>query len=99
MSRGVHYHPAARADARRAVEFYRAESARLAEQFVTFLEAAIQLVVSEPLIGHLVHGGCRRTVFTRFPYALIYRLVAGEIQIIAVMHQRRKPDHWLKRVQ
>jgi plasmid stabilization system protein ParE len=81
------------------VEFYRAESLGVAEQFVGFLDDAIKLVLSEPLIGHPVRSGCRRTVFTRFPYSLIYRFINGEIEIVAVMHQRRKPDYWLKRVQ
>lgn len=99
MSRGFRYHPAARAEAKRAVEFYRAQSLGVAERFVEFLDEAVKLVLSEPLIGHPVRGGCRRTVFKRFPYSLIYRFVEGEIQIVAVMHQRRKPGYWLKRVQ
>jgi plasmid stabilization system protein ParE len=98
VSREFRYHPAARAEARRAVEFYRAESVRIAEQFLGFLDDAIQLVVSQPLIGHPVRGGCRRKVFTRFPYSLIYRFIDGEIQIVAVMHHRRKPEYWLTRV-
>jgi toxin ParE1/3/4 len=99
VNRGFGYHPAARAEARRAVEFYRGQSLVIAEQFVGFLDDAIQLILSEPLIGHPVRAGCRKKVFTRFPYSLVYRFVASEIQIVAVMHQRRKPDYWLKRVQ
>lgn len=98
MTRGFRYHPHARAEVVRAVKFYRAESPQAAEQFVAFLDDAIQLVLSEPLIGHPFRGGCRRKVFTRFPYSLIYRFLEGEIQIVAVMHHRRKPDYWLKRV-
>lgn len=83
MSFGFRYHPAARAEARRAVEFYRAESVGVAEQFLGFLDRAIELVVAEPLIGHPVQGGCRKKVFTQFPYSLIYRFIEGEIQIVA----------------
>lgn len=99
MSLAFRYHPAARAEARRAVKFYRNDSAAVAERFVDFLDSAIQLVVTDPLIGHPAKGGCRQKVFTIFPYTLIYRSVEDEIQIVAVMHQRRKPDYWLKRVQ
>jgi toxin ParE1/3/4 len=98
VSVGFRYHPAARAEARRAVEFYRKHSAAVAERFVDFLENAIQLVIDDPLIGHPAKAGCRQKVFTIFPYTLIYRLVDEELQIVAVMHQRRKPDYWLKRV-
>lgn len=99
MSRVYWYHPAARAEVRRALKFYQKESLQAAEDFVAFLDDAIELVVSEPLIGHPFRGGCRRKVFTQFPYSLIYRLVGDDIQIVAVMHHRRKPDYWMKRVE
>ena len=34
----------------------------------------------------------------RFPYGVVYQEREGRIFIVAVAHQRRKPDYWLKRI-
>jgi len=36
----------------------------------------------------------RRLVLHRFPYAVLYRLVGDEIQVVAIMHMRRRPGYW-----
>ncbi|HEU0014398.1 MAG TPA: type II toxin-antitoxin system RelE/ParE family toxin [Longimicrobium sp.] len=84
MNDGFHYHPAALAEVDEATEYYREESPGLAERFLDFLDRAIDLIVAEPMIGYPVRGGCRRKNFTRFPYALIYRIMGDEeIEIVA----------------
>jgi len=34
----------------------------------------------------------------RFPYALLYRVEADTITILAVMHMHRRPGYWEQRV-
>ena len=34
----------------------------------------------------------------RYPYSLIYRIVAEGVQVIAVAHSRRRPGYWSGRV-
>jgi len=33
-------------------------------------------------------------VLRRFPFGVVYRVLAGEIQVVAVAHHRRKPGYW-----
>jgi plasmid stabilization system protein ParE len=46
----------------------------------------------------MVGNGMRKRLVHRFPYALLYRVEPAEVVIVAVMHQRRRPDYWLGRI-
>lgn len=39
----------------------------------------------------------RRCLLTRFPYLVIYALLPGELLVLAVGHQHRKPGYWRER--
>jgi len=43
-------------------------------------------------------GGIRKRPVHRFPYAVLYRVDPDEIVVVAVMHQRRRPDYWRSRI-
>ncbi len=57
-----------------------------------------------PKIGVEIHRNTRRIFNTRrillkrFPYAVIYLPLHNKIVVIAVMHQRRRPDYWKTRI-
>lgn len=40
----------------------------------------------------------RRVLITRFPYAIVFVEVDGEIRVIAVMHGRQRPGYWMRRL-
>jgi hypothetical protein len=40
----------------------------------------------------------RRCLVNRFPYGVLYSIESTEIFILAVMHLRRDPDYWKKRL-
>jgi hypothetical protein len=40
----------------------------------------------------------RRRAVTRFPYHVVYLETGTEIRILAISHDRRKPDYWKDRV-
>ena len=39
----------------------------------------------------------RKALIIKFPYALLYRIEKENIYILAVMHQKRKPNDWLRK--
>jgi toxin ParE1/3/4 len=41
--------------------------------------------------------GFRRIGVRGFPYHLAYRLTDDEVQVLAVAHDRRRPDYWIPR--
>ena len=87
----------ARAEAREARRYYEAISPDLALRFSAALDRVVRRVEADPLLWPPVKGKIRRALLTRFPYALLYRVEADAIYVLAVMHQRRKPSYWLGR--
>jgi len=44
-------------------------------------------------------AGTRRYLLKNFPYYLIYREINNEIEVVAVMHERRRPGYWRHRLE
>tara|TARA_R110002094_G_scaffold58117_1_gene69258 strand:+ start:311 stop:526 length:216 start_codon:yes stop_codon:yes gene_type:complete len=40
----------------------------------------------------------RRAPFRRFPLTIVYRKKSGSFQILAIAHDRRRPQYWLGRL-
>ena len=81
-----------------AAVFYEAASPRLGSDFLDDVRRVIDLVRGQPSIGRNVGQGLRRMLLHKFPFSLIYALGAEEIVIVAVAHQKRRPDYWKGRL-
>lgn len=79
--------------------YYEAQEKGLGLQFLLAVEFAIKEAASNPHIFSATTKGCRKCRVVRFPYAIIFRERNEEIQIIAVMHLKRKPNYWNVRIQ
>jgi plasmid stabilization system protein ParE len=85
----------AEAEARAAFLWYLARNPRAADRFQAALEACIDAIAEAPEQYPEIEPGIRRRlVFHRFPYAVVYRMVIDEVQILAVMHLHRRPGYW-----
>jgi plasmid stabilization system protein ParE len=80
-----------------AAEFYEGRARKLGVDFLTEAEFSRDLIARFPQIGPTLEADIRRLSFRRFPYSFLYRIVADEVQIIAVMHQSLKPGYWKNR--
>lgn len=92
----VQWHPDDLAEADAATEFYRDKRRGLAQRFLDSLEEAVNRVEQHPHIYRDVEPGIRKCRISTFPYALIFR-DGSTIEIVAVMHMRRKPGYWKDR--
>ena len=88
------YLPLAREELNEAAAFYEASVSGLGQAFLDDVQRAIEMVRVNPRIGVAVGRGFRKTIFRRFPFNLIYAERDGEIVIVAISHQRRRPGHW-----
>ena len=86
--------PAAAADIVEAHDWYETQRAGLGEEFLTAVAAAIDGVVAHPEGYPVLHRETRRALLGRFPYGLFYRLVAGEVVVVACFHASRRPRDW-----
>jgi toxin ParE1/3/4 len=90
--------PAALAELKDTAAFYTARAdARLGLAFVAEFERAANLVLANPEIGRIFRPDARRFVMRRFPYNVIYQVASGELRILAVAHQSRRPGYWAGR--
>jgi toxin ParE1/3/4 len=93
----VEIHPDALAETEAARQWYQVRSADAAAAFLAELDLGIGSIRTAPdLYPHYI-SGTRRYLMRRFPYLIVYRLVEGTIQVVAVAHSRRKPGYWKAR--
>ena len=97
-SRHVDIHPEAVAEAQAANRWYRERSVSAAEAYLAELDRAVEAIAENPEMWPRYVHGTRRYIFHRFPFYLVYREAAGNIEIIAVAHGRRKPGYWKSRM-
>ena len=80
-----------------ATAYYERERSGLGALFLDSVEACVEGVMDFPQSGRPLDGEIRQRHVKRFPYALVYRISADEIRILAVMHLRRRPFYWADR--
>lgn len=93
----VEFHPDAVEEARAAWEWYRERSASAAAAFLSELETAVAKIIDSPERWPEYRYGSRRCPFRRFPYFIVYRQLEDVIQVVAVAHNRRRPEYWKRR--
>ncbi len=95
----VDFHPLAADEAVAARQWYFEISPSLAEAFEAELDRAVERVAAAPgrWARHL--HGTRGCLLHRFAYLIVYRLVDDQIQVIAVQHAKRRPGHWMDRME
>lgn len=94
----VSLQPEAVAELEEAASFYADRAHKeLGLAFIAEFERSIKLLSERPELGALWRGTARRLPLRRFPYSVIYRLIDGTIQVLAIAHQRRRPGYWKKR--
>ena len=90
----VTLHPGAEQDLQDAALFYEREgSPALAARFVAEFKRLAQLLIDHPEIGSPRSNGRRGFAMSVFPYTLIYRATATEINILVVKHDSRRPGY------
>lgn len=88
------FHPKARAEFENSALFYDGKFPGLGLEFAAEVKTAVAFAYSHPEAGAPVAEDFRRVIVRRFPYWVVYRSQGARIYIIAVAHQRRKPNYW-----
>jgi toxin ParE1/3/4 len=94
------WHPDALQEFEEAGLWYEEQRRRLGVEFSDAVVFAIESVLREPTRFQPVGDGVRLFRLKRFPYHLYYLLDATghHVRIMAVMHNRRRPDYWRERL-
>lgn len=97
MSYSVSLHSLARAELNESTDYYNEVSADIASRFLDDFEATVQSITANPTCFLKVTNTVHRKAFAMFPFFLFYSVRAGEIRILAIAHQSRRPFYWAGR--
>jgi plasmid stabilization system protein ParE len=81
-----------------AVEHHNTKIPGLGDELFDEVVSAARMICDFPELWPKVRKNIRRGRLKRFPYSLIYRPGPEEIVIIAVMHNRQRPNYWRSRI-
>ena len=92
------FHPEADTEFLEAVEYYEACEPGLCYDFSLEVFSTVHTIVNSPAAWPVLEEDVRRCLVNRFPYGVLYSIESAEIFILAVMHLRRDPNYWKKRL-
>ena len=95
--------PVADGESIAAAIWYEERRSGLADDFLIEMRSAFDVIRENPRNAPQLeyYSGpheIRRQMLHRFPYAVVYLCRPNEIVVVAVAHTRRRPLHWLYRV-
>ena len=103
MTRSVRFHPLATAEVVEAQLWYEDRVEGLGDRFLGSLRAATDRAARWPNAGTPTRTDASSNVPERsvgvsgFPYVVVYRATEGEVEVLAVHHERRRPLYWADR--
>jgi ParE toxin of type II toxin-antitoxin system, parDE len=97
MSR-VLFHKLAKEEFFQARDFYDELIFGLGKTFVLEIERCLNIIKRNPLAYPQIRENIRKAVIIKFPYSILYRIEKQNVYILAVMHQKRKPQYWSNRI-
>ena len=96
--RAIRFHPQAQIEMVASAKYYEAEQEGLGKRFLEAVNAATRRACLFPSSFQCLEGDLRRCCVDRFPFGVVFRDEADEIQVIAVIHFKRDPDYWKTRI-
>jgi len=91
-------HSEAREEFLQAVSFYDEQVPGLGLRFITEIERCQKALLETPLMGQPFGKRLRKfTVGDRFPYSIVYAVLANVLFILAYAHASRRPGYWRAR--
>jgi len=91
------FRPAAAADVEDAWQWYEARREGLGDEFLDVVQATLESITAHPASAPVVHRDVRRQLLRRFPFGLFYRIVEGQVVVVACFHAKRSPRLWRSR--
>lgn len=89
--------PEAAADVEDAWAWYEGQREGLGDEFIETVQAGLDAIRSHPLSSPAIHRDTRRHLLKRFPYGPFYKLVEGQVIVVACFHAKRSPRVWRSR--
>ncbi|MBK1705883.1 type II toxin-antitoxin system RelE/ParE family toxin [Halochromatium glycolicum] len=93
------FHPAAEAEYLESIAYYESKRPGLGATYLGEFERAMEAICESPHRNPVERRpDVRRMRMKRFPFTVLYREKANIVQVLAVAHNRRRPQYWLGRL-
>ncbi len=89
--------PEAQRDIEEAYSWYEDRRPGLGEEFLSCVEACVNMICRIPEACMKVHDEYRRALVRRFPYAVFYEYMEGKIFLYSIFHTSQNPEKWRNR--
>lgn len=90
--------PLAKNDLFEVVEWYKTIGDVLSIQFLNEVQFFLNLICENPNLFQSAGRQCRRANLSKFPYKIIYKVEDEIVVVIALLHHKRRPGSWKKRI-
>lgn len=94
----VTFHEEARAELLEAAHYYEERGQGLGYALIADVEQTVRELSESPLSCPTVGAVLRRRIVRKFPYSLLYVVDTERIVVMAVAHQKRRPEYWKYRL-
>jgi len=81
-----------------AFDWYEERLAGLGFEFLEQVALVQQQVEQNPLRHAVIYRNVRRALVRKFPYKVFYFIEENRVHLIGVVHVKRHPGFWQKRV-
>jgi len=85
-------------DIKTAYDWYESQRIGLGEDFLLTLEASYADITRTPQQYQDIYKSVRRKLVPRFPYGIFFVLRENTVVVLAVLHTKRDPKSWKKRI-
>lgn len=88
------FHPEADQELFEATSRYEVEIPKLGVRFADEVERVIDLLLQHPELGSRIDDELRHFVLRKFPFSVVYAVIADVLYVVAIAHGSREPDYW-----
>jgi plasmid stabilization system protein ParE len=96
--KNVRFDPLAKRELADTAAYYDSKQENLGDALLLEVGKALRQLSSAPLSCPILKKDIRRRPLFRFPYSIFYRAKRGEVEILAIVHQRRGPKYIAERI-
>ncbi len=90
--------PEAKRDIEKAFRHYRNLSIELGEAFTDRLEYCLNKIRDNPHTYGILRKSAKAATLKRFPYVVYFQVTTEIVRVVAVLHAKRNPRIWRKRL-
>ena len=91
------FHVSAASELDAQYSWYHARNPVAAHAFRAEIARGLDAILASPGRWPAYRLGTRRLVLRQFPVSIVYRFQDGDVVVLAVAHERRKPAYWTAR--